>query len=119
MINFVNNTPFAGGGENIIYINNIIDSQKQSFVLGFEPKYAILNFYIQIDNNVWKYLGSCTVSEKINWLGKTSIMFYTDNTAVQFNDISFQEDNLFKMKALVIDQYTDYSNIYVQGVVLG
>ena len=40
-------------------------------------------------------------------------MFYTDNTAVQFNDISFQ------MKTLVIDQYTDYSNIYVQGVVLG
>jgi hypothetical protein len=62
---------------------------------------------------VWEYLGSCTVSEKINWLGKTSIMFYTDNTAVQFNDISFQ------MKTLVIDQYTDYSNIYVQGVVLG
>jgi len=62
---------------------------------------------------VWEYLGSCTVSEKINWLGKTSIMFYTDNIAVQFNDISF------KMKALVIDQYTDYSNIYVQGVVLG
>lgn len=62
---------------------------------------------------MWEYLGSCTVSEKINWLGKTSIMFYTDNTAVQFNDISFQ------MKTLVIDQYTDYSNIYVQGVVLG
>ena len=113
MINFVNNAPFAGG--DIAYINDIIDSQKQSFVLGFEPKYAILNFYIQIYNNVWKYLGSCTVSEKINWLGKTSIMFYTDNTAVQFNDISFQEDE----KALVIDQYTDYSNIYVQGVVLG
>lgn len=111
MINFVNNAPFAGGG--IAYINDTIDSQKQSFVLGFEPKYAILNFYIQIYNNVWEYLGSCTVSEKINWLGKTSIMFYTDNTAVQFNDISFQ------MKTLVIDQYTDYSNIYVQGVVLG
>lgn len=62
---------------------------------------------------MWEYLGSCTVSEKINWLGKTSIMFYTDNIAVQFNDISFQ------MKTLVIDQYTDYSNIYVQGVVLG
>lgn len=62
---------------------------------------------------MWEYLGSCTVSEKINWLGKTSIMFYTNNTAVQFNDISFQ------MKTLVIDQYTDYSNIYVQGVVLG
>lgn len=104
--------PFAGGGD-IAYINDTIDSQKQSFVLGFEPKYAILNFYIQIYNNVWEYLGSCTVSEKINWLGKTSIMFYTDNTAVQFNDISFQ------MKTLVIDQYTDYSNIYVQGVVLG
>ena len=112
MINFVNNAPFAGGGD-IAYINNTIDSQKQSFVLGFEPKYAILNFYIQIYDNVWKYLGSCTVSEKINWLGKTSIMFYTDNIAVQFNDISFQ------MKTLVIDQYTDYSNIYVQGVVLG
>lgn len=112
MINFVNNAPFAGGGD-IAYINDTIDSQKQSFVLGFEPKYAILNFYIQIYNNVWEYLGSCTVSEKINWLGKTSIMFYTDNTAVQFNDISFQ------MKTLVIDQYTDYSNIYVQGVVLG
>ena len=111
MINFVNNAPFAGG--DIAYINNTIDSKKQSFVLGFEPKYAILNFYIQIYNNVWEYLGSCTVSEKINWLGKTSIMFYTDNKAVQFNDISFQ------MKTLVIDQYTDYSNIYVQGVVLG
>lgn len=103
--------PLLGG--DIAYINDTIDSQKQSFVLGFEPKYAILNFYIQIYNNVWEYLGSCTVSEKINWLGKTSIMFYTDNIAVQFNDISF------KMKALVIDQYTDYSNIYVQGVVLG
>lgn len=118
MINFVNNAPFAGGGD-IAYINDTIDSQKQSFVLGFEPKYAILNFYIQTYDNVREYLGSCTVSEKINWLGKTSIMFYTGNTAVQFNDISFQEDNLFKMKALVIDQYTDYSNIYVQGVVLG
>lgn len=103
--------PLLGG--DIAYINDTIDSQKQFFVLGFEPKYAILNFYIQIYNNVWEYLGSCTVSEKINWLGKTSIMFYTDNTAVQFNDISFQ------MKTLVIDQYTDYSNIYVQGVVLG
>lgn len=103
--------PLLGG--DIAYINDTIDSQKQSFVLGFEPKYAILNFYIQIYDNVWEYLGSCTVSEKINWLGKTSIMFYTDNIAVQFNDISF------KMKALVIDQYTDYSNIYVQGVVLG
>lgn len=59
------------------------------------------------------------VSEKINWLGKTSIMFYTDDIAVQFNDISFQEDDIFKIKTLVIDQYTDYSNIYVQGVVLG
>lgn len=103
--------PLLGG--DIAYINDTIDSQKQFFVLGFEPKYAILNFYIQIYDNVWEYLGSCTVSEKINWLGKTSIMFYTDNTAVQFNDISFQ------MKTLVIDQYTDYSNIYVQGVVLG
>lgn len=103
--------PLLGG--DIAYINDTIDSQKQSFVLGFEPKYAILNFYIQIYNNVWEYLGSCTVSEKINWLGKTSIMFYTDNIVVQFNDISFQ------MKTLVIDQYTDYSNIYVQGVVLG
>lgn len=110
--------PLLGGG-NIAYINDTIDSQKQSFVLGFEPKYAILNFYIQIFNNVWQYLGSCTVSEEINWLGKTSIMFYTDNTAVQFNDISFQKNNLVKMKVLVIDQYTDYSNIYVQGVVLG
>lgn len=118
MINFVNNAPFARGGD-IAYINDIIDSQKQFFVVGFEPKYAILNFYIQIHNNVWEYLGSCTVSEEINWLGKTSIMFYTDNTTVQFNDISFQEDELFKMKSLVIDQYTDYSNIYVQGVVLG
>ena len=112
MINFVNNAPLCWGGD-IAYINDTIDSQKQSFVLGFEPKYAILNFYIQIYNNVWEYLGSCTVSEKINWLGKTSILFYTDNIAVQFNDISFQ------MKTLVIDQYTDYSNIYVQGVVLG
>lgn len=103
--------PLLGG--DIAYINDTIDSQKQSFVLGFEPKYAILNFYIQIYDNVWEYLGSCTVSEKINWLGKTSIMFYTNNTAVQFNDISFQ------MKTLVIDQYTGYSNIYVQGVVLG
>lgn len=103
--------PLLGG--DIAYINDTIDSQKRFFVLGFEPKYAILNFYIQIYNNVWEYLGSCTVSEKINWLGKTSIMFYTNNTAVQFNDISFQ------MKTLVIDQYTDYSNIYVQGVVLG
>ena len=103
--------PLLGG--DIAYINDTIDSQKESFALGFEPKYAILNFYIQIYDNVWEYLGSCTVSEKINWLGKTSIMFYTDNTAVQFNDISFQ------MKTLVIDQYTDYSNIYVQGVVLG
>jgi|GEM_PF-6810992 hypothetical protein len=103
--------PLLGG--DIAYINDTIDSQKRSFVLGFEPKYAILNFYIQIYDNVWEYLGSCTVSEKINWLGKTSIMFYTNNTAVQFNDISFQ------MKTLVIDQYTDYSNIYVQGVVLG
>ena len=68
---------------------------------------------------MWKYLGSCTVSEKINWLGKTSILFYKNDIAVQFNDISFQEDNLFKMKTLVIDQYTDYSSIYVQGVVLG
>lgn len=118
MINFVNNAPFAGGGD-IAYINDIIDSRKQSFVLGFEPKYAILNFYIQMYNSVWEYLGSCTVSEKINWLGKTSIMFYTNNTAVQFNDISFQEEDIFKMKTLVIDQYTDYSNIYVQGVVLG
>lgn len=109
--------PLLGG--DIAYINNIIDSQKQSFILRFEPKYAILNFYIQIYDNVWEYLGSCTVGEEINWLGKTSIMFYTNNTAVQFNDISFQEDNLFKMKALIIDQYTDYSNIYVQGVVLG
>lgn len=109
--------PLLGGGD-IAYINHTIDSQKRSFVLGFEPKYAILNFYIQIYDNVWKYLGSCTVSEKIK-LGKTSIMFSTDNTAVQFNDISFQEDDVFKMKALVIDQYTDYSNIYVQGVVLG
>lgn len=117
MINFVNNAPFAGG--DIAYINDTIDSRKQSFVLGFEPKYAILNFYIQIYNNVWEYLGSCTVSEKINWLGKTSIMFYTDNITVQFNDISFQEDDISKMKTLVIDQYTDYSNIYVQGVVLG
>lgn len=103
--------PLLGG--DIAYINDTIDSQKQSFVLGFEPKYAILNFYIQIYDKGWEYLGSCTVSEKINWLGKTSIMFYTDNAAVQFNDISFQ------MKTLVIDQYTDYSNIYVQGVVLG
>ena len=110
--------PLLGGGD-IAYINDTIDSQKQSFVLGFEPKYAILNFYIQIYDNVWEYLGSCTVSEKINWLGKTSIMFYTGDAVVQFNDISFQEDDLFKMKALVIDQYTDYSNIYVQGVVLG
>lgn len=117
MINFVNNAPFAGG--DIVYINDTIDSQKKSFVLGFEPKYAILNFYIQIYNDVFEYLGSCTVSEKINWLGKTSIMFDTGNTAVQFNDISFQEDDIFKMKALVIDQYTGYSNIYVQGVVLG
>ena len=103
--------PLLGG--DIAYINDTIDSQKRSFVLGFEPKYAILNFYIQIYDDVWEYLGSCTVSEKINWLGKTSIMFYTGNTAVRFNDISFQ------MKTLVIDQYTDYSNIYVQGVVLG
>lgn len=109
--------PLLGG--DIAYINDIIGSQKQFLVLGFEPKYAILNFYIQIYNNVWKYLGSCTVSEEINWLGKTSIMFYTGDAVVQFNDISFQEDNLLKMKALVIDQYTDYSNIYVQGVVLG
>lgn len=109
--------PLLGG--DIAYINDTIDSQKRSFVLGFEPKYAILNFYIQIYDDVWEYLGSYTVSEKINWLGKTSIMFYTGNTAVQFNDISFQEGDLFKMKALVIDQYTDYSNIYVQGVVLG
>lgn len=110
--------PLLGGGD-IAYINDTINSQKQSFVLGFEPKYAILNFYIQIYDNVWKYLGSCTVSEKINWLGKTSIMFHTDDIAVQFNDISFQEDDIFKMKTLVIDQYTDYSSIYVQGVVLG
>lgn len=110
--------PLLGGG-NIAYINGTIDSQKQSFVLGFEPKYAILNFYILIYDKVWKYLGSCTVSEKINWLGKTSIKFHTGNTAVQFNDISFQEDDILKIKALVIDQYTDYSNIYVQGVVLG
>ena len=109
--------PLLGG--DIAYINNTIDSRKQSFILGFEPKCAILNFYIQINDNVWEYLGSCTVSEKINWLGKTSIMFYTNDIVVQFNDISFQEDNLFKMKALVIDQYTDYSNIYVQGVVFG
>lgn len=109
--------PLLGG--DIAYINDTIDSQKQSFVLGFEPKYAILNFYIQIYNDGWEYLGSCTVSEKINWLGKNWIMFYTDNIAVQFNDISFQEDDIFKMKTLVIDQYTDYSNIYVQGVVLG
>lgn len=109
--------PLLGG--DIDYINHIIDGRKQSFVLGFEPKYAILNFYIQIYDDVWKYLGSCTVSEKINWLGKTSIMFYTDDIVVQFNDISFQEDDIFKIKALVIDQYTDYSNIYVQGVVLG
>lgn len=118
MINFVNNAPFAGGGD-IAYINDTINSQKQSFVLEFEPKYAILNFYVQIYDNVWEYLGSCTVSEKINWLGKTSIMFYTGDAAVQFNDISFQESDIFKMKTLVIDQYTDYSNIYVQGVVLG
>lgn len=110
--------PLLGGGD-IVYINNTIDGQKQFFVPGFEPKYAILNFYIQIYDDVWKYLGSCTVSEEINWLGKTSIMFYTGNTAVQFNDISFQEDDILKMKALVIDQYTDYSNIYVQGVILG
>lgn len=109
--------PLLGG--DIAYINNTIDSQKQSFVLGFEPKYAILNFYIQIYDNVWEYLGSCTVSEKINWLGKTLIMFYTGDAVVQFNDISFQEEDIFKTKVLVIDQYTDYSNIYVQGVVLG
>lgn len=109
--------PLLGG--DIAYINDTIGSQKQSFVLEFEPKYAILNFYIQIYDNAWEYLGSCTVSEKINWLGKTSIIFYTDNTAVQFNDISFQESDIFKMKTLVIDQYTNYSNIYVQGVVLG
>lgn len=109
--------PLLGG--DIAYINDTINSRKRSFVLGFEPKYAILNFYVQIYDYVWEYLGSCTVSEKINWLGKTSIMFYTNNTAVQFNDISFQEDDISKMKALVIDQYTDYSNIYVQGVVLG
>lgn len=118
MINFMNNAPFAGGGD-IAYINDLIDSKKKSFILRFEPKYAILNFYIPIHDKVWMYLGSCTVSEEINWLGKTSIMFYTDNKAVQFNDISFQEDDLSKMKVLVIDQYTDYSNIYVQGVVLG
>lgn len=110
--------PLLGGGD-IAYINDTIDSQKKSFALGFEPKYAILNFYIQIYDDVWEYLGSCTVSEKINWLGKTSIMFYTNNTVVQFNNISFQEDDLFKMKVLVIDQQTNYSNIYVQGVVLG
>lgn len=109
--------PLLGG--DIAYINDTIGRQKQSFVLGFEPKYAILNFYIQIYDDVWKYLGSCTVSEKINWLGKTSIVFHTGKTAVQFNDISFQEDDISKIKALVIDQYTDYSNIYVQGVVLG
>lgn len=109
--------PLLGG--DIAYINDIIDSQKQSFILGFEPKYAILNFYVLIYDKVWEYLGSCTVSEKINWLGKTSIMFYTNDAAVQFNDISFQENDIFKTKALVIDQYTDYSNIYVQGVVLG
>lgn len=118
MINFVNNFPSLGGGS-IAYINDIIDSQKKFFVMGFEPKYAILNFYVQIYNDVWEYLGSCTVGEEINWLGKNSIMFYTNNTTVQFDDISFQEDDLFKMKALVIDQYTNYSNIYVQGVVLG
>lgn len=117
MINFVNNFPSLGG--DIVYINNRIGRQKETFTLGFEPKYAILNFYIEAYDNVWKYLGSCTVNEGINWLGKTSIMFSTDNTAVQFNDISFQEDDLFKTKVLVIDQYTDYSNIYVQGVVLG
>lgn len=110
--------PLLGGGD-IAYINYTIGSKKQSFVLGFEPKYAILNFYVQIYNNIWEYLGSCTVSEKINWLGKTAIMFYTNNIVVQFNDISFQEDDILKTKALVIDQYTDYSNIYVQGVVLG
>lgn len=110
--------PLLGGGD-IAYINETINSQKQFFILGFEPKYAILNFYVQIYDNVWEYLGSCTVSEEINWLGKTLIMFYTSDAVVQFNDISFQEDNLSKMKALVIDQYTDYSNIYVQGVVLG
>lgn len=104
--------PLLGGG-NIAYINDIISSQKQSFVLGFEPKYAILNFYTQIYDDVWEYLGSCMVSEKINWLGKTSMLFHTNNAAVQFNDISFQ------MKTLVIDQYTDGYNIYVQGVVLG
>lgn len=117
MINFVNNAPLCWG--DIAYINDTIDSEKKTFILGFEPKYAILNFYIQIYDNIWEYLGSCTVNEKINWLGKIAIIFHTDNTAVQFNDISFQEDDLFKMKALVIDQYTDYSNIYVQGVVLG
>lgn len=110
--------PLLGGGD-IAYINDTINSQKQSFVLKFEPKYAILNFYVQIYDHVWEYLGSCTVSEKINWLGKTSIMFYTGDATVQFNDISFQEDDILKTKALVIDQYTDYSNIYVQGVVLG
>lgn len=109
--------PLLGG--DIVYINNTINGQKQFFVLGFEPKYAILNFYIQTYNEVLEYLGSCTVSEEINWLGKTSIMFHTGDAAVQFNDISFQEDDILKMKALVIDQYTDYSNIYVQGVVLG
>lgn len=109
--------PLLGG--DIAYINDTIGRQKRSFVLGFEPKYAILNFYIQIYDKVWEYLGSCTVSEKINWLGKTSIMFYINKTAVQFNDISFQEDNISKTKTLVINQYTDYSNIYVQGVVLG
>lgn len=118
MINFVNNAPFAGGGE-IGYINHIMKNQKQSFVMGFDPKYAILIFYIQIYDNAWKYLGSYTVSEETNWLGKTSIMFYTDNTAVQFNDISIQENDMFKMKVLFIDQYTDYSNIYVQGIVWG
>ena len=46
-------------------------------------------------------------------------MFYTGDAVVQFNDISFQEDDILKTKVLVIDQYTDYSNIYVQGVVLG
>lgn len=51
MINFVNNAPLLGEGD-IAYINDTIDSQKRYFVLGFEPKYAILNFYIQIYDDV-------------------------------------------------------------------
>ncbi len=43
MINFVNNAPFAGGGD-IAYINDTIDSQKKIFCSGIRAKICNIKF---------------------------------------------------------------------------